>query len=52
LNGLGFLLDSGLNHQPFSSNIDISDASSRSRILVIHAEEEREIAQQIQTFLN
>ena len=52
LNGLGFLLDSGLNHQPFSSNIDTSDASSRSRILVIHAEEEREIAQQIQTFLN
>ncbi len=52
LNGLGFLLNSGLNHQPFSSNIDISDTSSRSRILVIHAEEEREIAQQIQTFLN
>ncbi|MFI3123492.1 MAG: acetate/propionate family kinase [Methylococcales bacterium] len=52
LNGLGFLLDSGLNHQPFSSNIDTSDVSSRSRILVIHAEEEREIAQQIQTFLN
>ena len=52
LNGLGFLLDSGLNHQPFSSNIDISDTSSRSRILVIHAEEEREIAQQIQIFLN
>ncbi len=51
LSGLGFSLDSNLNSQRFSSNIDVSDASSRSRILVIHAEEEREIAQQIQAFL-
>lgn len=51
LTGLGFSLDSDLNSQRFSSNIDVSDSSSRSRILVIHAEEEREIAQQIQAFL-
>jgi acetate kinase len=51
LNGLGFSLDSNLNSQRFSSNIDISDYSSRSRIFVIHAEEEREIAQQIQAFI-
>lgn len=48
LDGLGFLLNSNLNPQCFSSNIDLSDAASRSRILVIHAEEEREIALQIQ----
>lgn len=48
LQGLGFMLNSDLNQQRFSSNIDISDAASRSRILVIHAEEEREIALQIQ----
>lgn len=51
LTGLGFSLDSDLNSKRFSSNIDVSDPSSRSRILVIHAEEEREIAQQIQAFL-
>ena len=51
LDGLGFSLDSNLNSQRFSSNIDISDCSSRSRIFVIHAEEEREIAQQIQAFI-
>jgi acetate kinase len=51
LNGLGFSLNSDLNQQRFSSNIDISDHSSRSRIFVIHAEEEREIAQQIQAFI-
>ncbi|MDD5229553.1 MAG: acetate/propionate family kinase [Methylococcales bacterium] len=50
LNGLGFSLNSDLNQQRFSSNIDISDHSGRSRIFVIHAEEEREIAQQIQFF--
>ncbi|MEI7796657.1 MAG: acetate/propionate family kinase [Methylococcaceae bacterium] len=50
LNGLGFSLNSDLNSQRFSSNIDISDPSSRSRIFVIHAEEEREIAQQIHFF--
>lgn len=48
LQGLGFMLNSDLNQRRFSSNIDISDAASRSRILVIHAEEEREIALQIQ----
>lgn len=51
LDGLRFSLNSNLNPQSFSSNIDISTAESRSRILVIHAEEEREIAQQIQAFL-
>lgn len=51
LDGLGFSLNSNLNTQCFSSNIDISDNKSRSRIFVIHAEEEREIAQQIQSFL-
>jgi acetate kinase len=51
LDGLGFSLNSNLNPQSFSSNIDISAAQSRSRIMVIHAEEEREIAQQIQAFL-
>lgn len=50
LDGLGFLLNSNLNPQCFSSNIDISDNKSRSRIFVIHAQEEREIAQQIQSF--
>jgi len=50
LNGLGFSLNSDLNSQRFSSNIDISGPFSRSRIFVIHAEEEREIAQQIQFF--
>ena len=48
LQGLGFMLNSDLNQGRFSSNIDISDAASRSRILVIHAEEERETALQIQ----
>jgi acetate kinase len=51
LDGLGFSLNSNLNPQCFSSNIDISDVQSRSRILVIHAQEEREIAQQIHSFL-
>ena len=50
LDGLGFSLNSNLNPQCFSSNIDISDERNRSRVLVIHAEEEREIAQQIQSF--
>jgi acetate kinase len=47
LTGLGFSLNSDLNFQRFSSNIEVSDSTSRSRVLVIHAEEEREIAQQI-----
>jgi acetate kinase len=50
LSGLGFVLDLALNaNHPI--NTDVSSQSSRSRILVIHAEEEREIAQQIQTFI-
>ena len=52
LTGLGFSLNSDLNSLQFKSNIDISDPASRSGIFVIHAEEEREIAQQIQFFLN
>lgn len=51
LDGLGFSLNSNLNPQSFSSNIDISAAQNRSRILIIHAEEEREMAQQIYSFL-
>ena len=51
LTGLGFSLNFDLNSQQFSSNVDVSDDFSRSRILVIHAEEEREIAQQIQIFI-
>jgi acetate kinase len=52
LQGLGFILNSDLNQPRFSSNIDISDTASRSRILVVHAEEEREIALQIQALIN
>ncbi|MDQ5939901.1 MAG: acetate kinase [Pseudomonadota bacterium] len=47
LDGLGFVLDKNLNEQKLQHNIDASAKNSTSRILLIHAQEEREIAKQI-----
>jgi len=52
LDKLGFVMDKQANLRQMSQNSDISDAGSRSRILVIHAEEERVCAQQILNFLD
>lgn len=52
LDRLGFVMDRQANLRQMSQNNDISDAGSRSRILVIHAEEERVCAQQILNFLD
>lgn len=51
LDGLGFLLDTNVNEQPLQNNIDASTKNSPSRILLIHAQEEREIAKQIHEFI-
>lgn len=50
LEPLGFALNDVANKN-IKHNGDISDAASRSRILVIHAEEERVCARQMLTFL-
>jgi len=47
---LGFSIDPTANRLQADKNCDISQSSSYSRILVIHAEEEREIARQILAF--
>ncbi|MDP2903999.1 MAG: acetate/propionate family kinase [Methylovulum sp.] len=52
LEPLGFTIDNQANRQQTGQNSDISEAASRSRILVIHAEEERVCAQQILNFLD
>ncbi|MDD5580887.1 MAG: acetate/propionate family kinase [Methylobacter sp.] len=51
LDKLGFSLDLEANRRPAEQIHDISDRMSHSRILVISAEEEREIARQIVDFL-
>ncbi len=51
LEPLGFVIDEPANQQA-AHNSDISAAASRSRILVIHAEEERVCARQILNFLD
>ncbi len=48
---LGLVLDEIANSTTNDNNQDISAADSRSRILVVNADEEREIARQIQAFL-
>jgi len=48
---LGLVLDEIANSTTNENNQDISAADSRSRILVVNADEEREIARQIQAFL-
>lgn len=50
LDQLGFLIDPAANRREAGHNRDISLAASRSRILVIRAEEEREIARQMIEF--
>lgn len=50
LEPLGFSVDSEANQQHNGQDSDISETNSRSRILVIHAEEEHEIARQILNF--
>lgn len=52
LDKLGFLLDRQANLRQTNQNSDISNIASRSRILVIHAEEERVCARQILNFLD
>ncbi|MEQ1636082.1 MAG: acetate/propionate family kinase [Methylococcales bacterium] len=47
LEPLGFALDATTNFKPSPNNSDISMSTSHSRIFVITAEEEREIARQI-----
>jgi acetate kinase len=49
LEPLGFALDTAANATCIRDS-DISNPTSTIRILVIHAEEEREIARQIQIF--
>lgn len=51
LDKLGFSIDPAANQQTTPQNRTISDSASRSRILVIHAEEERVCARQILNFL-
>jgi acetate kinase len=50
LDGLGFVLDTNQNKQTLQTNIDVSAKNSPSHILLIHAQEEREIAKQIREF--
>jgi acetate kinase len=52
LDGLGFVLDKNLNEQKLQHNINASAKNSASRILLIHAQEEREIAKQIHEFIS
>lgn len=52
LDQLGFLIDPVANLQEAGYNRDLSIPDSRSRILVIRAEEEREIARQILEFMD
>jgi len=52
LDKLGFVMDRQANLCRTNQNSDISDAAGRSRILVIHAEEERVCARQILNFLD
>ncbi len=52
MDGLGLVLDKHLNHQQRQGHsFDASATNSRSRILLIHAQEEREIAKQIRAFI-
>lgn len=50
LGHLGFAIDRNANQLTCQHHLDISAENSRSRILVIHAEEEREIARQMNYF--
>lgn len=50
LNKLGFIIDSEANQGQANKNSDISHQNSHSRILVIRAEEEREIAKLVLNF--
>lgn len=50
LGHLGFSIDSNANQLRCQHHLDISAENRRSRVLVIHAEEEREIARQIGCF--
>jgi acetate kinase len=52
LDGLGFVLDTNINKQKLQHHIDASAKNSQSRILLIHAQEEREIAKQIHEFIS
>ena len=47
LDGLGFVLDHNRNKQTLQADMDLSAKNSPSRVLLIHAQEEREIAKQI-----
>lgn len=50
LGHLAFAIDSNTNQLTCQHHLDISAENSRSHVLVIHAEEEREIARQIRCF--
>ena len=52
LENLGFALDNSANQQHNGENTDISVVTSQSRILVVHAEEEKICARQILTILD
>ena len=52
LDGLGWVLDQNLNTQKLQGNMDVSTKNSPSRVLLIHAQEEREIAKQIREFIS
>jgi len=53
LEGFGVILDACANQQPETrGNRDISQANSRTKILIIQAEEERVCAKQILTYLD
>jgi acetate kinase len=52
LDGLGWVLDQNLNKQKLQGNMDVSTKNSPSRVLLIHAQEEREIAKQIREFIS
>jgi acetate kinase len=52
LEPLGFAINTTANLQHNGHHSDITATHSRSRILVIHAEEEREIARQMLSFSN
>jgi len=51
LESMGLLLDEQANQQPYEQDRDISSPASRTRLLVIKANEEREIARQVQDYL-
>jgi acetate kinase len=52
LDGLGWVLDQNRNKQKLKGNMDVSAENSPSRVLLIHAQEEREIAKQIHEFIS